>query len=54
MTKKYKYSATEAQLQPVALTVVLANLVVAGILVGMVSIGASPRVVGAYEVSSTK
>jgi hypothetical protein len=51
MTKKYKYSTAEAQLQPLAVTVVLTSLAVAGLLVSSASLGMSPKAVGAYQIS---
>lgn len=54
MIRKYKYSTAEAQLQPVALTVVLTSLAVACLLVGSAALGMSPTVADAYQISDTR
>ena len=54
MTKKYKYSSAEAQLQPVALTVIFTSLAVAAVLIGTVSMGIQPELAGAYQISAER
>jgi hypothetical protein len=54
MAQKHKSSAGEPQLQPLAVTVLLTCVVVAALLLGTVSTGASPSVVGGYEISDAQ
>jgi hypothetical protein len=54
MTKKYKYSSTDTQLQPLALTVVLTSLAVAGLLVSSAALGMSPTIADAYQISDLR
>lgn len=52
MAKGYKYSSTQARLQPVAATVIFTALAVAAILLGSVGMKATPVVDGAYEINA--
>jgi hypothetical protein len=54
MAKKYKYSAAEAQLQPVAIMVVLTTLSVACLLLGTAAFGSSPGTAEAYQVTAER
>ncbi len=54
MNRKYKYSSAEAQLQPLALTVVLTSLAVASLLVGSAALGMAPTVADAYQISDRR
>lgn len=54
MERKYKYSPAEAQLLPVAVTVVLTALGVACLLLGTASIGFSPKAADAYQITAER
>jgi hypothetical protein len=49
-----KHSAAEAQLRPLALTVTLAVLAAAAILLGSVTMQHTPMADGAYEINASR